>query len=1099
MKIGKKLTLSHMLMAITPVVVVGIVISLIVTSKFNELDETANKNGVAVISKKSSDEIMKAAFDKLNAVQQIKKKQILKSFESRKGDLSALVNVLSAQRLETFKKFKAIRESRSSSITRYFQSIINQIQTYSGNEMIVNAMLNFKSEFHKNFSDNEFSRDQLSSMKKDLSNFYMNEFSKQYSAQNKNLISPAAKWLSHISDEAIVMQTPFIAKNPKPLGSKDQLFSIGDNSSFDALHKKIHPIIRNYQQKFGYYDIFLVDIDTGHIVYSVFKELDFGTSLLNGPHASSGIGNVFKKATQLNEKGSYYIDDFKQYGPSYEAPAGFIASPIFDGTKKIGVLIFQMPIDKINNVMKEKSGLGDTGETILVGPDYLMRSDSLLDANHSILNSFKNPAKGKVDTKATRAVFERNESGYVWTKDYRKKDTLIMYGPLKVGNLTWCLNAKVDLEEFFCTAENRKIKDSYFLSKYKKQYGYYDLFLIDPNGNCFYSVEEEADFQTNLVNGKFKDSNLGKLTRQVLETKRFGFADFAPYAPSNGDPAAFIAQPVLGEDGDIQVIIALQLSLDSINDVMMERTGMGKTGETYLVGPDLLMRSNSFLDLTNHSVKASFLNPEKGRVDTEAARLAISGKSGNKIIIDYNGNSVLSSFSPLNVFGNRWGILAEIDEAEAFAINKEINALSKKVGEKIDSSKSHSVELILWVILSLCVISAFLAYFLCKIISNGITKPIIKTVELANAMAKGDMSKTLDITSKDEIGELAVALNKTTHELSAMIHQIQNHSNMLGGSSEELATISTQMVSGSEEMTQQSTNVAGATEQMSTNINTMASAVEEMSTNTGSVSSAAEEMSQNMSSVASAIEEMSTSINGIGKNSKEGKLIAKEAMEMAGLATETMNVLGEAAKEIGQVTETIKSIAEKTDLLALNATIEAASAGEAGKGFAVVANEIKGLANRSAQAAEDIANRIDGVQKNSSDAIEVIEKVSSIINKINESINVITLSVEEQTCTSNEIASNINQADIGVKNIAESIGEIAKGANDISKNAGEAAKGANDVSINIQGVNQAAEESNAGAQQINTSAKELSSIAGELKELVDKFKVNSVESVSYAN
>ena len=169
-----------------------------------------------------------------------------------------------------------------------------------------------------------------------------------------------------------------------------------------------------------------------------------------------------------------------------------------------------------------------------------------------------------------------------------------------------------------------------------------------------------------MMTGAYAKSNLGTLVKQVISTRSFGLADFAPYAPSNNEPAAFIAQPIV-HGNTIEVIVALQLSLQSINAIMQQRQGMGETGETYLVGKDKLMRSDSFLDPTHHSVQASFAHPQKGSVNTEAANEALSGTNGRKIILDYNGNPVLSSYVPLKVGNTTWALIAEIDKAEAFA------------------------------------------------------------------------------------------------------------------------------------------------------------------------------------------------------------------------------------------------------------------------------------------------------------------------------------------------------------------------------------------------------------------------------------------------
>ncbi|MCL2878555.1 MAG: methyl-accepting chemotaxis protein, partial [Acidobacteria bacterium] len=303
------------------------------------------------------------------------------------------------------------------------------------------------------------------------------------------------------------------------------------------------------------------------------------------------------------------------------------------------------------------------------------------------------------------------------------------------------------------------------------------------------------------------------------------------------------------------------------------------------------------------------------------------------------------------------------------------------------------------------------------------------------------------------------------------------------------SAVSRQLASASEETVSQATTVAGTTEQMSVNINTMASAAEEASVNAGEVASASEQMSTNMDTIASAVEEMSVSILQISSNAGAARDITHDATEKANEATAVMSKLGRAAKEIGHVTDIIKKIADKTNLLALNATIEAASAGDAGKGFAVVAGEIKALANQSAQSADDIARRIEGIQEGTGDAVDVISTVSGIIQKINTSVEVITANVGEQSRAVNEISSNVAQASTGAKRVASAIGEVAHGANDMSRNAGEAARGAIHVASNVSSMSSAAQESAQGAGQVNRSSEDLSRMATELKEIVDQFRV----------
>lgn len=390
-------------------------------------------------------------------------------------------------------------------------------------------------------------------------------------------------------------------------------------------------------------------------------------------------------------------------------------------------------------------------------------------------------------------------------------------------------------------------------------------------------------------------------------------------------------------------------------------------------------------------------------------------------------------------------------------------------------------------IMSLCCIVVALLLF--RYISSGLVGPLTKVVELADALAKGDLTKRLEIKRDDEVGVLARALNDSCASLSKTIAGVKDSTDTEASAALEMSSVSAQMASNSEEMSVQAESVANSSEDVSASVNSMASAAEEMSVNIQNVSSTAEQLSTNMASIASSLEQMSTSIKEVALRASDGAIIAQDATKMSDKTTQTMDNLGNAAEEIGEVTNLIKRIAEQTNLLALNATIEAASAGDAGKGFAVVANEIKELANQSGQAASDIAERIKGIQQNTDNAIKSILSVSNIIAKINEASSGISRSVKEQNSTTVEITESIKQASGGTDNIATSIAELSRGANDVSKSAAEAAKAISEVSSNIQGMSVAARESNVGAQQVNKTAEDLARIAAKLQADMERFKV----------
>jgi methyl-accepting chemotaxis protein len=158
------------------------------------------------------------------------------------------------------------------------------------------------------------------------------------------------------------------------------------------------------------------------------------------------LGKIFQKANTITNE-EFAISDFAQYVPSYEAPASFIASPVFNGSKRIGVAIAQIPLAQITEIVSDTTALGETGETILVGPDYLPRSDARFDENRGVVASFRNPTLARIESDAEKAVFEKKVTGVLETTDYRGKAVIAASMPVDLLGLNWCLTAKIDCEE----------------------------------------------------------------------------------------------------------------------------------------------------------------------------------------------------------------------------------------------------------------------------------------------------------------------------------------------------------------------------------------------------------------------------------------------------------------------------------------------------------------------------------------------------------------------------------------------------------------------------------------------------------------------------
>src|SRR5579884_2305837 len=271
---------------------------------------------------------------------------------------------------------------------------------------------------------------------------------------------------------------------------------------------------------------------------------------------------------------------------------------------------------------------------------------------------------------------------------------------------------------------------------------------------------------------------------------------------------------------------------------------------------------------------------------------------------------------------------------------------------------------------------------------------------MATEVVAGNLTIQNEITRKDEIGRLSEALNRMTEHLRKMVYQIQEKGAQIASTSKELSLSSQRMSANSEE-----------TERL-----------------VSTVSAASEQTSRNVQTVATAAEEMTATLKEISANVLKATQITSQAVDVAQGTNQTISKLGESSAQIGEVVKVITAIAQQTNLLALNAAIEAARAGEAGKGFAVVANEVKDLAKKTAQATEQIGQKIGVIQTDTKEAVSAIGEISGIIREINEIATTIAGALEEQTATTQEISRSVQEAARGTGDVSRNIAEVVSAA-----------------------------------------------------------------------
>ncbi len=529
----------------------------------------------------------------------------------------------------------------------------------------------------------------------------------------------------------------------------DMMFSPADpyDISTDG-YKRIYEAYGGYLGDYyvktrGYEDLFLICASHGHVMFTAKKSSDLGTNLGHGPYKKEILARLWREVVRTER---VVFEDFSSYSPNKGQQTAFVGAPVYDTLNTlIGLVALQIPIAPINTIVQRRQGMGTSGESYLVG-----KKDELIAYRSDRVIRTGRVGEAKPDAEIEEAL--SGKSGQRVKTGSGGDMEVSSYDPLDIPGLNWAMISTIRLEE--AIVPQKQGEQDNFFDKYIQACGYGDLFLIHPHGRVFFSVAHNDDnYNANMLEGNHAHSGLGKLVQQVLGSRQFSMSDFAPYVPIQNAPAAFMAQPIL-QDEDLQLIVAIQLSPDPINKIMQQREGMGNTGETYLVGSDYLMRSDAYMDQEHRSVRASFGNPSKGSVETDAVTAALSGTTGQKVINGYRGKSVLSAFTPLEVEGVTWALLAEIESDEVAAPIRDLVFTGRLS------------------ILNVGLLIALAVVLFAYLIARGIAKPLAKAAIFTKAVASGDFRTEIQIMQRDEIGILADALKEMRRKIREVLQAL---------------------------------------------------------------------------------------------------------------------------------------------------------------------------------------------------------------------------------------------------------------------------------------------------------------------------------------
>ncbi len=498
------------------------------------------------------------------------------------------------------------------------------------------------------------------------------------------------------------------------------------------------------------------------------------------------------------------------------------------------------------------------------------------------------------------------------------------------------------------------------------------------------------------------------------------------YKSATGDAVVSLLQTV-SKEGKVIGVGGFDISLKNLTD-FVQSIKIGKTGYVMLIQNGGMILADPGHSDTNFKTLQETKIPGFSKL-----KKLVSGS----IELELNGTTYIALMVTAKSLD--WSLVGLIQKSEV--MSKVYGLLSAMV--------------IVGIIL--VVISAVGAFFMAR----SISLPIIQTTSMIDEIAKGDLTKRLNIQTKDELGELAKGFNQFIGNLQEIMEELKGNVTVVNNSSAELLDLSNQMDEGANSCSSQSKAVSETTKILGENMTRIAASMEQTT--------------QNVHVAATASEEMSSTINEIAQNTGKARIISEQAVEQMQNASGKMHKLGNAAESISTVTDTITEISGQTNLLALNATIEAARAGEAGKGFAVVANEIKDLAAQTASATADIKQQIEEIQATSHESVSEIEAVNVVINDINSIVVTIASAIEEQNAATHEIASNIAQ--------------VSQGTQDVNDNIVESSSAINQTAEDVSSIDRAAQDISDDSAHIIENIGKLKDLAKDLTHIVNRFVI----------
>lgn len=554
-------------------------------------------------------------------------------------------------------------------------------------------------------------------------------------AAQENKKAQIQKYFSEIAKDVLV-----IAKSETTIKAlSDFKSTINSEGQVDRIlydffvNEKYGQSLVKLNQVYGYHDLLLLT-DTGDIIFSCNGNTPIHRNVDDKSLLESGIGECYRSSL----KGLSYRD-FAPYPFEKGRHLAFMGCPVRDRSGKVsGVMIVLFTNKGINEITLRRQGMGKTGETYL----SVQKEDNI------VLRSRRHVVDKNIGNKVSDVNFKEKlarKTVPIIENDETGTPEIVIYDRIDIFGTNYYLTSRLGLKEVIdprSTQNNR----NYFLT-YLQAYEYLNLYLISPDGTVFFTAHDENTGEYDFY--KDNESGLGRLYQQVKTSRTRSFVDFSQM-PANDEPFAYIGVPLMTTDKDIEMIVALKLSPQGFNRIMQTSQGMAESLDVYLVGPDHLMRSNSYLLPEKYSVQQSFKFPDKLKINTLAVKKSLDGITGEQQLSDYRNETVLSSFTPIDVMGTRWAVVAEINKKVALESLRTLLALI------IFSSLAFAAGI----------------FFLSLFVAERFSSPIKQLTMVAERIQAHDFDIKVEVPKGDEFEALGNAFN-------AMSETINSHARSL--------------------------------------------------------------------------------------------------------------------------------------------------------------------------------------------------------------------------------------------------------------------------------------------------------------------------------